>query len=142
MPLLALALSALLLTGTAHAGDPVSVQCLANVVYREARGESRAGQAAVAHVVLNRVKDPAFPDTVCAVAQQPGQFARRAPGSAVDQEIYDRAKTVAAKALKGLSSDPTNGATHFHSGKRKPGWARKMRLTEVIDGHRFFKRRK
>lgn len=141
MPLFALALSALLLTGTANA-DPVQTQCLANVVYREARGESRVGQAAVAHVVLNRVKDPAFPDTVCAVVRQPGQFAARAPGRAVEPKSYDRAKEIARKALRGASGDPTNGATHFYSGKRKPSWARKMRLSEVIDGHRFFKRRK
>ncbi|HZZ88499.1 MAG TPA: cell wall hydrolase, partial [Caulobacteraceae bacterium] len=46
------------------------LQCLTAAVYYEARGESREGQAAVAQVVLNRVRSPAFPKTVCGVVYQ------------------------------------------------------------------------
>jgi hypothetical protein len=48
--------------------------CMVQNVYHEARGEDALGQAAVAHVTLNRVRSPAYPDTVCGVVWQQGQF--------------------------------------------------------------------
>ena len=50
------------------------LECLVRNVYHECRGESLIGQAAVAHVTLNRVRSPAYPDTVCGVVWQSGQF--------------------------------------------------------------------
>src|ERR1700677_1873993 len=55
----------------AAAAAPVrDLDCMTAAVYYEARGESAAGQAAVAQVVLNRVRHPAFPKSVCAVVYQ------------------------------------------------------------------------
>jgi spore germination cell wall hydrolase CwlJ-like protein len=48
--------------------------CLVANIYHEARGEDALGQAAVAHVTLNRVRSPSYSDTVCGVVWQPGQF--------------------------------------------------------------------
>ena len=45
-------------------------KCLANAIYFEARGESLRGQAAVAQVVLNRVRNPTYPNTICGVVYQ------------------------------------------------------------------------
>ena len=142
MKLAALAFATLLTALPAHANDPVSRQCLANVIYREARGESLEGQRAVAHVVLNRVKDPAFPDTICEVVRQPGQFARKRPGKAVESTSYERAKVVAGNAIRGLSGDPTGGATYFTTRRVSNAWTRRMVVTELIGAHKFMRRRK
>lgn len=133
-----LTLAAVLFAGAVEARDAQT--CLANVIYREARGESRAGQQAVAHVVLNRVKDPAFPDTVCDVVRQPGQFAPRASGSALDEQSYDRAKVVARNAIQGVSGDPTGGATYFHAGADRPKWSWSLAGAGQIGKHRFYRR--
>ena len=52
----------------------VELGCLVANSYHEARGEDALGQAAVAHVTLNRVRSPAYPDSVCGVVWQSGQF--------------------------------------------------------------------
>jgi spore germination cell wall hydrolase CwlJ-like protein len=51
-----------------------SIKCLTDTIYHEARGESLAGQKAVAMTVINRVKHPEFPDSICSVVYQPKQF--------------------------------------------------------------------
>lgn len=124
---------------------PTDAMCLARAVYHEARGESRVGQRAVAHVVLNRTEDDRFPDSICAVVKQAGQFApqlRRAPGRLTEPDAFENATVVALNAMSGASSDPTGGATYFYAPKAaNPQWARKMKVSAVIDGHRFLKRR-
>lgn len=138
MRLTTLILAAMLLSGTAAQARDAQT-CLANVIYREARGESRAGQQAVAHVVLNRVKDPAFPDSICAVVRQPGQFAPRASGRPLDEQSYDRAKVVARNAIRGVSDDPTGGATYFHAGANRPKWSWSLVGAGQIGKHRFYR---
>jgi spore germination cell wall hydrolase CwlJ-like protein len=53
------------------------LECLVRNVYHESRGESLIGQAAVAHVTLNRVRSPAYPDSVCDVVWQPTNSVER-----------------------------------------------------------------
>lgn len=108
------------------------MDCLANVVYYEARAETRAGQEAVAHVVLNRG------GKICQRVYEDCQFswtckARKAPYG----RAWIQAQAVAADVLSGLVKDPTNGATHFHSG-RSPYWAAKMRFKIKIGRHKFY----
>ena len=86
---------------TAH-----DLDCLTAAVYYEARGESREGQAAVAQVVLNRVRSPAFPKTVCSVVYQGAaahscQFSfacDRSVGGRHEAGAWDRARGVAGRA--------------------------------------------
>lgn len=137
MRLPTLILAALLLSPTAALARDAT--CLANVVYREARGESRKGQDAVAHVVLNRVEHPDFPDDICAVVRDPGQFAPRASGHALDERSYDRAKVVAQNAIRGVSGDPTGGATYFHAGADRPKWSWSLEGAGQIGKHRFYR---
>lgn len=118
--------------------DPAERECLASTVYHEARGESLLGQMAVAEVVVNRVADPDYPDTVCEVVDQPGQFSPAiglvAP---TEPESWAVAKVVALATLQGWAPSQVPGAVMFHSGA-EPSWADDFRLTAVIDGHRFY----
>ena len=99
---------------------------LAQVIWAEARGESKQGKCAVAHVVLNRVKDRRFPNTVQAVATQPGQFAlKRGSGRLWDECI---------EVANDPGSDPTGGALYFATYK---AWPKK--IIARIGRHLFFR---
>jgi spore germination cell wall hydrolase CwlJ-like protein len=99
------------------------VDCLAAAVYYEARGESAAGQAAVAQVVLNRARKAGFPKSVCGViyqgAQGPGcQFSFVCGGAMVrprEPTAWARARNVAARALSGYVMSAIGEATSFHA---------------------------
>ena len=107
--------------------------CLATTIYHEARGETRQGQEAVAHVVLNRG------GKICKTVYATGQFTwtvRIMP--APHGKAWIQARSVARSVLAGETKDHTMGATYFHSGKT-PGWARKLRFTVKIGSHSFYK---
>jgi hypothetical protein len=100
------------------------VDCLTAAVYYEARGETAAGQAAVAQVVLNRVRHPAFPKTVCGVVYQGVhtengcQFSfacNGALGRPRELGAWRRAQGVATHALDGGVMAVVGDATHFHA---------------------------
>lgn len=107
-----------------------AVMCLASVIYAEARGEPIDGQIAVAQVVINRVSDDRWPDTVCAVTKQIKQFAIASPD--------DRAVQLAREILAEKHDDLSGGATHFYSGS-DPWWASRMHPVGKIAGHTFMK---
>lgn len=114
--------------------------CLALNIYHEARGEPLQGQKAVAHVVINRVKHHKYPNDVCKVVYQDKQFSwvsskQKKPRG----PEWDVAKTIAYKALLGESSDPTQGATHFHTTKVKPKWSYRLKRVKTIKNHVFYK---
>ena len=117
--------------------------CLALNIYHEARGEPIIGQRAVAHVVVNRVKDPQFPDEVCKVVYQDSQFSwvkKRKPKP--HGKPWEDAKEVASTVLLGKSADPTKGATHFHTTLIKPKWSYRLRYTRTISKHVFYRQTK
>lgn len=116
--------------------------CLALNVYYEARGESYVGKEAVAHVVMNRLKAPEYPDTVCEVVYQPGQFSWIAMKLKKPQgPAWEDAQHIAQKVLDGESRDPTLGATHFHNTKLPYTWNKKYTRTKVIGLHAFYKKK-
>lgn len=101
-----------------HASD---VRCLAESIYHEARGEPVHGQLAVAHVVLNRVNDPRFPDTVCAVIHQRGQFHGITQKPRIkEQEAWQRAKQLAEQAVElyAQGQDRSQGAVFFQRSRK------------------------
>jgi spore germination cell wall hydrolase CwlJ-like protein len=102
--------------------------CMVQNVYHESRGESLIGQAAVAHVTLNRVRAPAYPNSVCGVVWQPGQFSWTEDGRSdrmTDLDVIGKAVDVALAASRGKIKDPTGGALHFYAhDKVKPYWSR------------------
>jgi spore germination cell wall hydrolase CwlJ-like protein len=136
-------------TTRAGSADPVrDLDCLTQAVYFEARGETPKGQAAVAQVVLNRVKHPAFPKTVCAVVFQGAayhhgcQFSFACDGSmrkGRETGAWDRARHVAARALAGGVLADVGSATHFHTTGVAPGWGPRMLRVTQVGLHVFYR---
>lgn len=124
------------------------LECLTQAVYFEARGEGPAGQAAVAQVVLNRVRHSAFPNTVCAVVYQGAarrrgcQFSFACDGSvnrARETAAWSRARRVATKALSGAVHAGIGDATHFHTINVSPNWGPRLIRTAQVGLHVFYK---
>jgi spore germination cell wall hydrolase CwlJ-like protein len=123
------------------------LDCLTTAVYYEARGESPRGQAAVAQVVMNRVKHPAFPKTVCGVVFQGAgrrgcQFSFACDGSMRrGREVlaWKRARDVATRALAGAARAEVGSATHFHTTAVSPIWAPQMLRVAHVGAHVFYK---
>lgn len=115
--------------------------CLAEAVYFEAGGTGQAGQAAVAHVVMNRTKSAKFPGTVCGVVGQGCQFSYRCDGKSDALSNADdraRAYRVAQAVLSG-EPDITNGALFFHSASAKPGWFASRKRVGTFGGNIFYR---
>ena len=122
---------------------PTDLHCLAETVYFEARGESQDGQKAVAQVVLNRVRHPAFPKTICAVVHQRTaggcqfSFACSSREAAVDSLAWRRAEMVASAALHGAVMAAVGDATHFQSA-HAGSFAGLMKVAQV-GAHAFYR---
>jgi spore germination cell wall hydrolase CwlJ-like protein len=123
--------------------------CLARAIYFEARGESPVGQAAVAQVVLNRVKNPAYPKTICGVVYQNRNWRNRCQFSFACDGKAERIRAQTAwNRAKDLARDVTNGkvwlrsvgdSTHYHATYVSPRWARLMKRTDRIGRHIFYR---
>lgn len=116
------------------------LRCLVLNVYWEARGQPLDGQAAVAHVTLNRTNSPAFPASICGVVHQSCQFGWTCDGKAdqpTDPAAWDESVEVAKRALAG-EPDPTSGALYFHQLAEKPQWARGRYDNRVVIGQHVF----
>lgn len=129
----------------AHAGEASSgkkeIACLAEAIYFEARGTGSDGEAAVAHVVVNRTQSPKFPDTVCGVVADGCQFSYRCDGRS-DALSDPRARARAFKVAEAVliaDDDPTGGALFFHSARAKPGWFSKRHRVAQIGGNVFYR---
>lgn len=124
-------------------------RCLAEAVYFEARSEPEEGQAAVAQVVLNRVKSGLYPSSICGVVYQNRhrhlacQFTFACEGKALrttDTVSWERAKRVASAVLEGKTYlADVGGATHYHANYVRPYWARRLKKMDVIGRHIFYK---
>lgn len=123
-----------------------ALQCLAAAVLYEA-GDDTVGQAAVAQVVLNRVRHPAFPATVCGVVYQGSQratgcqFTFTCDGSLrrqMPEAAWRRARDVAARALAGRVDDTVGLATHYHTDWVYPYWSPSLRKLARVGTHLFF----
>ena len=126
-----------------------SLQCLAEAVYYEARSESEDGQRAVAQVVLNRVRHPAYPGSVCGVVYQGPlragggcQFTFTCDGSLLRIPFgadWARARRLAAEALAGSVFAPVGLATNYHTHQVLPDWAFRLPKATVIGNHIFYR---
>ena len=104
---------------------PPQVECLAQAIYSEARGESAEGKRAVGHVIMNRVKSSKFPDTPCAVIKQKSQFTFKV-GNGPQWKA-------ALEAAKNLGIDITNGSLYF-----RPKWNPMKRIRKITIGNHIF----
>jgi hypothetical protein len=122
-----------------------ALQCLATAIYYEAASESDDGQRAVAQVILNRVRHPAFPSTVCGVVYQGSEHAGCQFSYACDGAMartpsaagMARAMRIAAAALNGYVLGAVGLATHYHTYAVTPAWNRSLVMTDAIGAHFF-----
>jgi hypothetical protein len=126
-----------------------SLQCLSEAVYYEARSEPDEGQRAVAQVVLNRVRHPAYPGSVCGVVYQGServtgcQFSFTCDGSmgrGIEPYAWERARRIAEAALRGSVYRPVGLATNYHTTAISPYWAPSLVQQAVIGAHIFYRR--
>ena len=125
-----------------------ALRCLTQAVYYEAALEPRAGQEAVAQVVLNRVRDPNFPNTVCGVVFEGAervtgcQFSFTCDGALGQAPVgwaWKRAEDVARRALDGHVSERVGTATHYHADYVFPWWAPSLGKIDQIGAHIFYR---
>lgn len=125
-----------------------SLDCLAAAIYYEAGNEPVDGQRAVAQVVLNRVRHPAYPHSICAVIFEGAQratgcqFTFACDGSLERERVpalWAQARTVAAAALAGYVYRPIGWATHYHADYVAPYWAGKLTKIGAVGPHIFYR---
>jgi spore germination cell wall hydrolase CwlJ-like protein len=141
--------------GLFTADDKPEMWCLALNIYYESRSSNRADRMAVADVVLNRVKDTRYPDTICEVVKQgrkhPNgqmkrnqcQFSWYCDGKSdwpTDMDAWVDAQQIAYMMIvhhdgRGL----TEGATHYHATYVKPAWAKQKQLVGRIGKHIYYR---
>jgi len=123
-----------------------ALQCLATAALYEA-GDDTVGEAAVAQVVLNRVRHAAFPATICGVVYQGSQratgcqFTFTCDGSLKRQMsdgAWQRARAVADRALSGHVDDSVGLATHYHTDWVYPYWSPELNKLARVGTHLFF----
>ncbi|WP_174285700.1 cell wall hydrolase [Sphingomonas bacterium] len=118
-----------------------ALRCLAGAIYFEAKGEPLSGQLAVADVIINRTKSGRFPEDVCGVVKQHGQFSFVHGGSipSIDSNRagYRTAIAVAKVALRAAWENPATDALFFHARQVAPGWG--MIKVAAIGNHIFYR---
>ena len=132
-----------------HVFSAAEQKCLATGIYFEARGESLRGQAAVAQVILNRVRNPAYPNTICGVVYQNDHWRNRCQFSFACDGRKDRitsprhykiAEEVAMAVTAGKIFLPeVASSTHYYAQYVSPRWARSMEKMKKIGLHIFYR---
>lgn len=133
-----------ILRGTAQ-DKSRALECLTTAIYYEAASEPDDGQRAVAQVILNRVRHPTFPASVCGVVYQGSekagcQFSFACDGAMARipaRAYWQRAARVASAALNGTVFAPVGMATHYHTYAVTPSWNRSLVMTGVFGAHFF-----
>jgi len=130
-----------------------AIMCLTMAVYFEARGEPPMGQMAVAHVVMNRVENDNYPDSVCAVVKQ-GRYWKHVPlrhqcqfsflcdgkpEVVANRDAWGNAFIYASAIYMGWLPDTTVGATHYHTKQVNPRWSLPMQVTTQVNNHVFYR---
>ncbi len=133
----------------AHVFTKAEQTCLATGIYFEARGESLRGQAAVAQVILNRVRNPTYPNTICGVVYQNDHWRNRCQFSFACDGIKDRilspshyktAQDIAMAVTAGkIFIEEVGSSTHYYAQYVSPRWARSMEKMKKIGLHIFYR---
>jgi hypothetical protein len=127
------------------------LQCLAENIYFEARGEPLEGQYAVAEVTLNRTQAQNFPHTICAVVHETrwdpsrhrhvADFSWTELGalSPEDGRAWKQAMAVANAVYDDLHPPLVPGALYYHSSSVRPEWSRTRHAIATIGNHIFYR---
>jgi spore germination cell wall hydrolase CwlJ-like protein len=122
--------------------------CMTAAIFYEAASESEQGQRGVAQVILNRVRHPAFPKSVCEVVFQGSQrttgcqFSFTCDGSLArkpSQAAWDRARRIADASLSGAVEPSVGMATHYHTIWILPYWAPTLDKITTVGAHIFYR---
>ena len=135
--------------------------CLALNTYHEAKNQSLVGQIATAQVVMNRVEDDRFPNTICEVVKegptrpswedpkkeypirhrcQFSWYCDGKPDTPKNEKAWRKAQDVAFLVLYNkIQLDVTEGATHYHATYVRPAWAKTKKRTTRIEKHIFYR---
>ncbi len=125
-----------------------ALRCLTQAIYYEAGFEPMEGRYAVAQVILNRMRHPAYPNSVCGVVYQGSdrwtgcQFSFTCDGSlhrAPDPKSWAVAREIAAQTLAGKVTASVGMATHYHANYVSPYWAPKLIKLAKIGAHIFYR---
>jgi hypothetical protein len=125
-----------------------ALHCMTQAVYYEAAREPVKGQEAVAQVVLNRVRHPAYPKSICGVVYQGAglptgcQFTFTCDGAlrfAPQPALWRRAQDVAKQALAGFVDKEVGSATHYHAAYVAPYWAPTLVKMTQVGQHIFYR---
>lgn len=125
-----------------------ALRCLTQAVYYEAALEPDEGQQAVAQVVLNRVRDPNYPGSICGVVYQGAeratgcQFTFTCDGSLARAPVgwaWSRAQRAAQKALAGEVALRVGSSTHYHADYVRPWWAPSLTKVSQVGAHVFYR---
>ena len=125
-----------------------ALRCLTQGIYYEAALESTAGQEAVAQVILNRVRDPNYANTICGVVFEGAerttgcQFSFTCDGALSQAPVawaWNRARVVAERALAGHVANQVGTATHYHADYVSPWWAPTLSKITQIGTHIFYR---
>mgnify|MGYP006248417115 FL=1 len=133
-----------------------ALMCMAANVYHEAKNQSMLGQFAVAQVVMNRVEDHRYPNTICEVVKQgltykngkvvlgKCQFSWYCDGKSDEPNRNSKAwgKAIRHASIvmgESINLDVTDGATHYHASYVRPAWAKTKTKTPRIDKHIFYR---
>ena len=134
-----------------------ALTCMAHAIFFESRSEPIVAQIAVGHVIMNRVHDHRFPDTVCDVVTDGLRYQwnnkmvkhqcafsfycdGKAEDVSIDPTAYEWAEEISYGILNGmLNIDLTDGSTHYHADYVYPSWANTMTKTVCIDTHCFYR---
>ena len=114
--------------------------CLALTVYFEGRGEDYDGQKIISEVVMERVYDEDFPDTVCGVVYEHGAFSWTEDGKSdkpKDVQAWLQAQIIANETLL-YGCELCTGATHYATRDAEPYWADDMQMVGMYGNHIFY----
>ncbi|MDP2259455.1 MAG: cell wall hydrolase [Caulobacter sp.] len=123
-------------------------ECLTQAIYYEAATEPVEGMQAVAQTVLNRLRHPEYPKSICGVVYQGSQrftgcqFSFTCDGSLArvpNDVLWQRARGVAQKAMNGFVLKSVGTATHYHADYVAPYWAPTLYKIHTIGRHIFYR---
>ena len=132
-----------------HTSNSSELECLAKTIFYEAEDQSQKGKWAIADLTISRSKHADFPDTICAVVSQKGQYTPkiRRPGppklyNDQRQQAWEESLRIARKALSKPNQILHNEVLFFHAEHVRPNWTSKMRRVAWIDDHLFYAAKK